>query len=84
MYVTEKILYVLGQENYICLCLKHQRSNYKCVHAAVNFIQGQLFGSGQLNGYRMVWSRCMEYGIKMKDASLILRFLDPVRVVSGE
>ena len=37
----------------------------------LNFIQGELSGSGQLHGYRMMWSRCKEYGIKMKDASLI-------------
>ena len=27
---------------------------YHCVHAAVNYIQGQLSGSGQLHGYRMI------------------------------
>ena len=37
----------------------------------LTFIQGELSGSGQLHGYRMMWSRCKEYGIKMKDASLI-------------
>ena len=28
---------------------------YHCVHAAVNFIQGQLSESGQLQGYCMMW-----------------------------
>ena len=68
----------------MCLCLRHKGRNYNCVHAAVNFIQGQISGPGQLNGYRMMGSRCKEYEIKMKDASLILHYLDPVRVVSGE
>ena len=62
--------------------LRYQRRNYNCVHAAVNFIQGQLSGSGQLHGNRMMWSCCKEYGIKMKDASLILHYLDPNRVIS--
>ena len=30
---------------------------YQSVHASVNFIQGQLSGSGQLHGYHMMWSR---------------------------
>ena len=52
-YVTEIIQYVLKHEHSICLRLRHlqlKRRNYHCVHAAVNFIQWQLSGSGQLNG----------------------------------
>ena len=33
---------------------KTSKKIYHCVHAAVNFIQGQLSGSGQLHGYRMM------------------------------
>lgn len=50
----------------------------------VRFIQDQLSASGQLCGYRIMYARCQQSGVKarMEDVRLILRHLDPVGVAS--
>ena len=45
----------------------------------VQFIQNQLQGSGQLHGYRMIYAKCQQSGLRVRkeDVRLILKVMDP-------
>lgn len=58
------------------------RRKYSDLADIVLFIQNQLRGSGALHGYRMMHSKCIEFGLSVRkeDVRLILKELDPVGV----
>lgn len=56
-----------------------RRKGYTCLRRVIAFIQENLQTSGQLHGYRWMYSKCKEYGIHVKkeEVRLILKELDP-------
>ncbi|KAK3107378.1 hypothetical protein FSP39_013197 [Pinctada imbricata] len=62
--------------------LRLSRRNYSEGMSVVEFIQRELRSSGQLHGYRIMWTKCKENGfnVRVYDVRNILQLLDPVGV----
>ncbi|XP_055063376.1 uncharacterized protein [Misgurnus anguillicaudatus] len=60
-------------------CNLFRRKGYSDLDQAITFIHEQLQTSGQLHGYRWMYTKCKESGINIRkeDVRLILRELDP-------
>ena len=60
-------------------CNLFRRKGFSDLDPAINFIHEQLQTSGQPHGYRWMYTKCRENGIKIRkeDVRLILRELDP-------
>ena len=58
------------------------RQQYSDLGELVEFIQYQLQYSGQLHGYRWMYAKCRECGLRVRkeDVRLVLRELDPMGV----
>ncbi|XP_029975096.1 uncharacterized protein LOC115408457 [Salarias fasciatus] len=56
-----------------------RRKNYASYDRIITFIQEQLQASGQLHGYRWMYAKCQENGLRVRkeDVRLILKELDP-------
>lgn len=56
------------------------RRQYDNLEDAVDFICSQLEGPGQLHGYRWMYVKCLEQGIRVRkeDVRILLSLLDPV------
>lgn len=55
------------------------RRQYSDLQSAIDFIIDQLQGPGQFHGYRWMYAKCMEHGIRIRkeDVRIILAELDP-------
>lgn len=55
------------------------RRQYANIEDAIDFIVGQLEGPGKLNGYRWMYAKCLERGIRIRkeDVRILLSLLDP-------
>ncbi|XP_035989950.1 uncharacterized protein LOC118561813 [Fundulus heteroclitus] len=60
-------------------CGLFRRKGYTNLEYVVGFIQTQLQTTGQLNGYRWMFTKCLENGLKVKkeEVRIILKELDP-------
>lgn len=60
----------------------NRRLDYSGVGELVEFIRNQLQHSGQLHGYRWMYSKCREYGLRVRkeDVRMVLNELDPMGV----
>ncbi|XP_051939858.1 uncharacterized protein LOC127613013 [Hippocampus zosterae] len=56
-----------------------RRKTFNDLAVLVDFIRNQLQHSGQLHGYRWMYSKCREYGllVRKEDVRLVLKELDP-------
>ncbi|XP_019737807.1 uncharacterized protein LOC109523234 isoform X1 [Hippocampus comes] len=56
-----------------------RRKTFNDLGVLVDFIRNQLQHSGQLHGYRWMYSKCREYGllVRKEDVRLVLKELDP-------
>ena len=56
-----------------------RRKNFTDIADVVTFIQKELVGSGKLHGYRWMWQKCVDNGLKVRrnDVQHILSILDP-------
>lgn len=56
------------------------RRRYSDLDDAIDFIAGQLEGPGKLHGYRWMYAKCLEQGIRIRkeDTRILLSLLDPV------
>ncbi|XP_073798490.1 uncharacterized protein [Danio rerio] len=59
-----------------------RRKRYSALAVLVDFIQNQLQFSGQLHGYRWMYTKCRENGLRVRkeDVRFVLKELDPVGV----
>ena len=83
------MLFVLAQQHNIIISERHlkrllvsinlHRRKYNNLADVVCFIQHELQGSGQLHGYRMMYAKCQQSGIRVRkeDVRLILKVMDP-------
>lgn len=57
----------------------NRRKEYSSVGELVEFIRNQLQYSGQLHGYRWMYAKCREHGLRVKrnDVWLVMRELNP-------
>ena len=59
------------------------RQIYSDMNTVVLFIQEKLKGSGQLLGYRTMYTSCVEngYSVLINDVRIVLKYLDPIGVI---
>ncbi|XP_043976973.1 uncharacterized protein LOC122833467 [Gambusia affinis] len=65
----------------------HTRRNYYADLASlVEFVRRELQSSGQLHGYRWMYAKCRQHGLRVRkeDVRLIMRELDPAGVSSRQ
>jgi glutamine phosphoribosylpyrophosphate amidotransferase len=56
-----------------------RRKNYSDIGDVIRLIQKEMSHSGRLHGYRWMWEKCLQNGLKVKrdDVQQILTILDP-------
>ena len=99
MYFDVGMLYkdivsTLSQQHNITISERHlirklthlnlSRRTFSSFNDVTTFIQRQLVGSGQCHGYRMMYEKCIQHGLRVRkeDVRIILKELDPEGVES--